>query len=108
MDYYAKEISIKELYNLIETQKIDLNPSYQRNFIWSPDNQKELIDTILNSYPLPNFFLYQKSDDSYEMVDGQQRSKTIYRFIKGDITSSKAFGKKNFEQIDKVKFLNYR
>lgn len=108
MDYTLKEFTIRELFDLVDNNKIDLNPSYQRNFIWSPDNQKELIDTILRVYPLPNFFLYLKPGGGYEMVDGQQRTKTIYRFIKGDITSTKLFNKANFESIDQGKFLEYR
>ncbi|MDF2449464.1 MAG: hypothetical protein K0R26_1968 [Bacteroidota bacterium] len=107
MDYIFKEYSIKEIYDLVENKQIDLNPSYQRNFIWSPDNQNELIDTILKGYPLPSFFLYKKPDGKFEMVDGQQRTTTIYRFIQGLITSSKAFNKINFKDIDQKKFLEY-
>ena len=108
MKYSLKEFTIQELFQLVDTDRIDLNPSYQRNFIWSVDNQKELIDTILKGYPLPNFFFYQTPNGEYEMVDGQQRTKTIYRFIKGTITASKDFSKTEFAQIDQKLFLNYR
>lgn len=100
MKYELVKFTIREIYKLIDEGKIDLNPSYQRNFIWSTNNQSELIDTILNRFPLPNFFLYRKSNGTYEMVDGQQRSKTIYKFIKGEITSSKETGKLLFQQVD--------
>tara|TARA_R100000988_G_C4000144_1_gene168476 strand:- start:1317 stop:2276 length:960 start_codon:yes stop_codon:yes gene_type:complete len=44
-----------------------------------------------------------------EMVDGQQRSKTIYRFIKGDITSSKETGRVFFQSFaDSERILNYK
>ncbi len=80
MNYNFQEFTIKQLFDLVEKNAIDLNPSYQRNFIWSPINQKELIDTILHGYPLPAFFIYSSKEGAYEMVDGQQRTKTIYRF----------------------------
>jgi uncharacterized protein with ParB-like and HNH nuclease domain len=67
-----------------------------------------LIDTILKGYPLPNFFLYLKANGNFEMVDGQQRTKTIYRFIKGDITSSQRIGKVTFSRIDQDLFFNYK
>ncbi|QRR01500.1 DUF262 domain-containing protein [Dyadobacter sandarakinus] len=108
MEYYVSEFPIEQLYDLVDKDKIDLNPSYQRNFIWSTINQKELIDTILLGYPLPSLFLYAKGDGNYEMVDGQQRTKTIYRFIKGIITSSKLFGGVSFNDIDTTRFLAYR
>jgi len=107
MDYSFEEITIEKLVNWLKHDKIDLNPSYQRNFIWSTNDQNELIDTILKGFPLPNFFLYQKPNGSYEMVDGQQRTTTIYSFLKGDITSSKNSGKKKFQDVNS-KFLNYK
>jgi hypothetical protein len=107
MEYTLNTFTIQQLYELVEKDQIDLNPSYQRNFIWSVDNQNELIDTILRAYPLPNFFFYKKPTGGYEMVDGQQRTKTIYRFIKGVITASKNFEKVAFNQIDQKVFLKY-
>lgn len=108
MDYTVKEITIQQLIDLIDKNQIDLNPSYQRNFIWSPDDQKSLIDTILLGYPLPNFFSYKDKSGAYEMVDGQQRSKTIFRFVKGLILSSKKTGSLKFDNVDTKKVLNYR
>ncbi|MCF0075598.1 DUF262 domain-containing protein [Dyadobacter sp. CY261] len=108
MEYNIVEYTIKTLYDLVKNEKIDLNPSYQRNFIWSPINQRELIDTILRGYPLPALFLYQKDDKRYEMVDGQQRTKTIFRFITGAITASKKFGNASFKGINQESFLNYK
>lgn len=108
MNYSIKELSLRDLYDLVEKNKIELNPSYQRNFIWSTDDQRDLIDTILKGYPLPNFFLYLKPNGNFEMVDGQQRTKTIYRFIKGDITSSQRFEKVTFSRIDQNLFFNYK
>jgi len=105
MDYLVKATSIRELIALIDINKIDLKPPYQRNFIWSPNDQKSLIDSILKKYPLPSFFLYQKPDGGYEMVDGQQRSRTIYRFWKGLIQSS---DKRSISDIDEEILLNYK
>lgn len=108
MEYSFKTFTIQEIVDLIDKNQIDLNPSYQRNFIWSPNDQKELIDSIVLDLPLPNFFLHQRADGSYEMVDGQQRSKTIYRFVKGNIESSKKTGGLKFKDLDANKILNYK
>jgi len=93
---------------MVDQNKIDLSPSYQRNFIWSSNDQKELIDSIIWEMPLPNLFLYERPDGVYEMVDGQQRTTTIYRFVKGKISSSKETGQKTFEELDKGKILDYQ
>lgn len=74
---------ITKLINLYEHKKIDLNPPYQRNDIWTNISKRRLIDSIKVNYPLPLFFLYEKEEDNYEMVDGQQRTRAIYGYIKG-------------------------
>lgn len=108
MEYTVKEVSIRELIRLIDSDSIDLNPEYQRNYIWSTKDQSYLIDTILKGYPLPSFFVYKDEKGKFEMVDGQQRSKTIYRFVKNNITSSKETGNKRFNEIESSIFLNYK
>lgn len=49
MEYCNKEFTIKELLNLIKSKSINLRPPYQRNFIWSPKDQRLLIDSIQES-----------------------------------------------------------
>lgn len=108
MDYSFKEFAINDLIDLIDKESINLNPDYQRNYIWSPNDQKYLVDTIIKGYPLPSFFVYLDKNGKYEMVDGQQRSKTLYRFVKGQISSSKLTGVKSFKDFDSNKILSYR
>lgn len=105
MIYENKEFTIKDLLKLIDSDRIDLQPPYQRNFIWSPKDQRLLIDSILKGYPLPSFFIYKKNDGNYEMVDGQQRAKTISRFAKGMIRSSDRL---SIKDIDEDSFYSYR
>ncbi len=69
---------IQENYN---SGNLNLNPPYQRRFIWTLKDQQTLIDSILRGYAIPNIFLFEKKKNQYEMVDGQQRSRTIIGFI---------------------------
>lgn len=105
MKYSNLEWTIGELINLIESQKINLRPSYQRNFIWSSKDQKLLIDSIRKGYPLPNFFILKNKDNTFEMVDGQQRAITIYKFIKNEFRDS---SKHYYKDYNENTFMNYR
>lgn len=61
---------------------IELNPTYQRDNVWSDKESSELIDSIMRGIPLPSIILNQrKGDDSLEIVDGKQRLTAILRFI---------------------------
>ena len=104
MKYSIKEITISQLIELIKKDKINLHPPYQRNFIWSSKDQKLLIDSIMKGYPLPNFFIYKKNNDTYDMVDGQQRATTISKYVKGDFANS---DKQFYRDINQEKFMSY-
>ncbi|MFH7012359.1 DUF262 domain-containing protein [Flavobacterium sp. FlaQc-52] len=104
MHYKYSTITIRELLELSISEKINLSPSYQRGFIWSLPDQKALINTISKGYPLPNLFIRVLSNGQMEMVDGQQRSRTIIKHNKGDI---KITSKDNIDLCDNEIFLNY-
>ena len=89
MKFKINTITIKKLIRLIDEDSIDLKPYYQRNDIWTRGDQESLIDSIKKNYPLPSFFIYRNENGILEMVDGQQRARTIYRYTKKKITDSK-------------------
>ena len=86
MKYKHDIWTIKKLLDLYKKGKIVLNPPYQRNPIWTAKDQQMLIDTIKKNQPIPNFFVRLINEDSIEMVDGQQRTRTIFAFIRGIIS----------------------
>lgn len=105
MKYSVKLYSIEELIRTIKKNGINLRPSYQRNFIWGPKDQRCLISTIEKGWPLPNFFVYKDKEGNYEMVDGQQRATTIFKYVNKEFKDD---NKKFFEEIDKDMFLDYQ
>ncbi len=78
-----------------ESQKaLELNPRFQRRSVWSPNAKSYLMDTILRGKPMPKIFIRQKINVTTktsirEVVDGQQRLRTILSFIKDGFTVSK-------------------
>ncbi len=66
---------------------LDLHPRYQRRSVWSAGKKSYLIDTIIRGLPIPIIFLRERQTDlsSYEpmreVVDGQQRIRTLISFI---------------------------
>lgn len=86
MTFEIEKWTIRELISNLKEDKINLKPPYQRNFIWTPSEQKELIESIKSNYPLPSLFLYKNQNNILDVVDGQQRTRTILRFTEGLIT----------------------
>ncbi|MBK7378483.1 MAG: DUF262 domain-containing protein [Ignavibacteriales bacterium] len=82
MKFRIEQWSIDELLALYENGNLNLNPPYQRNDIWPLANKKRLVDSIKNGYPLPMFFLHQKEETKFDIVDGQQRTRTLIGYKK--------------------------
>lgn len=84
MKFRIETWDIATLIKVHKEDNLNLNPPYQRRFIWSLDDQQILIESISKNYPIPNLFLIEKSKDKFEMVDGQQRTRTIISFYNQD------------------------
>lgn len=85
MDFIHQTWNIRKLIGLYTEEKLDLSPGYQRNIIWSSNAQKELLESVFRRRPMPSFFLRLVSPDTYEVVDGQQRARTLIGFFLGQI-----------------------
>lgn len=66
--------------------RIDTNPDFQRPAVWSIGQKQLLIDTILRGYDIPKLYWRKvsKAPEKYEVVDGQQRLRTIFEFHAGE------------------------
>lgn len=104
MKFIVTKWTIKKLHDTYKKGDLELSPPYQRNFIWSITDQRYLIDSIGKHNPIPNFFLFQKSDGKFEMVDGQQRSRTILSFVEGGFSN---FNNNKFTAADYPNFWQY-
>jgi len=74
-------MSIGEIKNLYEDGDLDLYPEFQRFFRWEDEKRFRLIESILLGIPLPSFFVYQRQDGIWDVVDGLQRLSTIFEFM---------------------------
>jgi hypothetical protein len=65
---------------------LNLSPSFQRRPVWKPQAKSYLIDTVVRGLPTPIVFLRQITDTSTlktvrEVVDGQQRIRTLLSYV---------------------------
>lgn len=110
MDFVHQTWSIRKLLNTFTAGKLDLSPGYQRNIIWSSGAQKELLESVFKRRPMPSFFLRQLVGDTYEVVDGQQRARTLIGFFRGQIETLSGHFFADLPQIDQhlqSQFLDY-
>jgi len=102
----------------MDEKTLVLNADFQRRSVWPAPAKTYLIDTVLRNRPMPNIYIRTKTDlktrRSYrEVVDGQQRLRTIHDFANGKLVLTayaKEFNGLTYEGLDddsKAIFLTY-
>lgn len=83
---------ISQLYQEYNESLLNVNRIYQRKLVWTLEEKKSLIDTILKGYPVPLFLFVAhrelqdngKSIKKREIIDGLQRLEAIISFINNE------------------------
>lgn len=87
MQIFTNNYSISELILMLNRKELIINDKYQRGAgLWPLGPSSYFIDTILEGFPFPKIYLYEfftreERKTRREIVDGQQRIKTIENFI---------------------------
>lgn len=103
-------MSIGELAALYKDGDLDINPVYQRMFRWDIEQQSALIESILLQIPIPPIYVYQSEDGKWNLIDGQQRLSTIFKFmgiLKKDVQDDEEINETLYERepLARTKFL---
>jgi transcriptional regulator with XRE-family HTH domain len=98
-----------EVVKRIRQKRYDLNPDFQRDFVWPLVKQSRLIESCIMRIPLPVFYVAEAPDGRIIVVDGLQRLSTFDRFLndefkltfsKGDDGAAHPLEGKKFQDLD--------
>jgi hypothetical protein len=80
----AYDKSVADIVRMIDDGDINLNPEYQRNYVWDNKRASMLIESIVLNVPIPVVYVSQEEDDSWTVIDGLQRLNSLKRFFDRD------------------------
>jgi uncharacterized protein with ParB-like and HNH nuclease domain len=86
-DIHRTVYKVSDFVSWQQTGSLILSPKYQRRSVWTASKKSFLIDSIIRNLPIPIIFIRERSTDlntmiqHREIVDGQQRLRTILAFI---------------------------
>ena len=86
--------------------KLDIRPPYQREFCYNDNQQQAVMDTVTKNFPLNTMYWVVREDGRYEVLDGQQRTISICRYVNGNFSHNMRYFT-NLQSDEKEQILNY-
>lgn len=94
-NFDSRTYSVNDFRGWNDRKELELQPKFQRRSVWSDKARSYLMDSIVRGKPIPKIFIRQDIDPKTkktvrEVVDGQQRLRTIFGFLQDGFKMSKA------------------
>ena len=88
-----KNNSVKYILKMIDSNRLDFDPPYQREGdIWPNERKRLFINSILANYDIPKIYFHRlsiddvrKTNHKFSIIDGKQRLHTIKLFAKNNL-----------------------
>lgn len=80
--------SIYEYLRQLNKGKIIIQPEFQRNKVWKPQQKSQFIESIILNFPLPPIYLNQNKDNKFIVIDGLQRTTALKEFFNDEFALS--------------------
>lgn len=96
--------------------RLNIRPAYQREFVYNERQQKDVIGSVFKGFPLNVMYWVKNSgsgtgqEESFELLDGQQRTLSLCNFFSGELFVELDGATKTFDNLTsdrKTKFLDY-
>lgn len=87
--------------------KLNIRPKYQREFVYKDAQRDAVINTVRKDFPLNVMYWGVNKDDTFEVIDGQQRLISICEYVAGNYSINYQYFH-NLTSDEKEQTLNYK
>ena len=85
------DFTVNSVIDKINRGKVNLRPSYQREYVWTVRTASKLIESLILNIPIPTMFFHETQSGKLEVVDGKQRLTSIWSFIQSEFPDGSPF-----------------
>ena len=117
MQIELREISVREVTaGYINNQEdgvvgygglLNIRPKYQREFVYRDKQRDSVIETVRKSFPLNVMYWVKNDDNTYEVLDGQQRTISICEYVAGNFSLDSQYFH-NLTDTEREQILDYK
>lgn len=86
---------------------LNIRPKYQREFVYKDKQRDAVIETVKKSFPLNVMYWIENDNNTFEVLDGQQRTISVCEYINGKFSLDFQYFH-NLDQDEKDQILNYK
>jgi len=87
--------------------RLDIRPVYQREFIYKDKQRDAVVNTVRKNFPLNVMYWAVREDGGYEVIDGQQRTISICKYVDGDFAFENRYFH-NLQSDEQQQILDYK
>ncbi|AIN74113.1 DUF262 domain-containing protein [Flavobacterium psychrophilum] len=117
MKIELKEITIREVSNGYFNDNeegvvgfggnLNIRPKYQREFVYKDKQRDSVIETVKKNFPLNVMYWVKNEDETYEVLDGQQRTISICEYVSSSFSLNSMYFH-NLTDVEKNEILDYK
>lgn len=96
------EPTVKSLRDRATRGRLNIQPDFQRQFVWDAKKSSRLIESALLDIPLPVVYLAESKDGKTSVIDGQQRLTSFFLFIDNELELT---GMQVYKNLNRKKFV---
>lgn len=99
------DFSVSTLIMMMEKKEVVV-PEFQRRYVWSERQASRLVESLIIQCPIPVIYLNQEKDETFSVIDGNQRLNSLKRFVEDKfplvgLTSYPELSGLKYSQLDK-------
>jgi hypothetical protein len=97
-----QDLPVETLHGWVKRGKLNLQPDFQRYFVWNKSKASRLIESLLLDIPIPVIYVAEEQNNTYSVIDGQQRLTSICEFINGKFPDGQEFRLSSLQVMTEV------
>jgi hypothetical protein len=79
------DFSVATLVEMMKKGDVSI-PEFQRRYVWSDRQASRLVESLIIQCPIPVIYLNQEKDETFSVIDGNQRLNSLKRFVENSFT----------------------
>lgn len=91
-----KDFTLSNIREMFDEGDIIPQPDYQRDYVMDQKQASKLVESVLIGIPIPTVYLCEELDNTYSIIDGQQRMTSFVKYLKNE------FALKGLEELTEL------